>query len=343
MPKQPKHKPPSRDTIDALVRIVGAGARDPRRGGDGALSRGVARPLSRQGGARAQARRHRRSLLDPQARQRDQDGDRAARRQYRPRRRSDPVRKRTRGGRLARAAQSRARHRPRLEHVDGRGGAYARASASRRRERGPAVPFEPCLGGKRANRRRARDQCRRHGGSRLWQRAGACARTRSRACRRRGVERAQILAQGQFGLRPQGPHRRVGGDARHHHGRGAPPLPQGRREGHLHGGLGRARNGARLFRARLGAGRPRPHRLRDPAAHRGRVRAAPRHGSARSLPLPPSMVRAVRAHDPARRRRACAARRIRSCQGPRSGRDRGCRRRNIARRRARRCGGCASS
>ena len=67
------------------------------------------------------------------------------------------------------------------------------------------------------------------------------------------VERAQVAAQGQFGLRPQGPVHRLGRDARHHHRGGAAPVPQARREGDLHGGLERARNRARLLRPRAGA------------------------------------------------------------------------------------------
>ena len=64
------------------------------------------------------------------------------------------------------------------------------------------------------------------------------------------VERPQVAAQGQFRLRPQGPDHRLGGDARHHHRGGAAPVPEGRREGDLHGGLERARDRARLLRAR---------------------------------------------------------------------------------------------
>ena len=59
MTREPSHKPPSQETIEAFVRIVGEAARHPRRRRHGALSRRMARPLSRQGGARAQARRDR--------------------------------------------------------------------------------------------------------------------------------------------------------------------------------------------------------------------------------------------------------------------------------------------
>ncbi len=92
MTREPSHKPPSQETIDALVRIVGedhairdADAMAPylvewrdRYRGKAAL---VLKP-----GETEEVSCH------PQARQRDAHGDRAARRQYRAGRRADPVR-----------------------------------------------------------------------------------------------------------------------------------------------------------------------------------------------------------------------------------------------------------
>ena len=89
-------KRPSEETLDALVAHRRRASRDPRSSRHGALSRGVARPLCRQGCARAEAWLDGRSCGDPEARQRDAHGDRAARRQYRSRRRADPVRERQR-------------------------------------------------------------------------------------------------------------------------------------------------------------------------------------------------------------------------------------------------------
>ena len=87
-------KPPRPRPLDALVRIVGEehAIRDAAR--DGALSRRMARPLSRQGGASAEAGLDARGLGDPGARQRTRHGHRAARRQYRLGRRTNSLRER---------------------------------------------------------------------------------------------------------------------------------------------------------------------------------------------------------------------------------------------------------
>ena len=117
------------------------------------------------------------------------------------------------------------------------------------------------------------------------------ARARSRAGRWQRVERAESPAQGQFGLRPQGPVHRLGGHARHHHRCGAPSLPQARRAGDLHGRSLSARSRTRLLRPRAGAGRAGADRVRDHAAHRARLRARAREPTCaiRSPRLTPGM------------------------------------------------------
>ena len=84
------------------------------------------------------------------------------------------------------------------------------------------------LGGLGADRRRARDQCRRQQHGALRQCARSRARARSRACRRAGVERAAAAAQGQYRLLPAPAVRRQRGHARHHHRRGAEALSRSR-------------------------------------------------------------------------------------------------------------------
>ena len=67
------------------------------------------------------------------------------------------------------------------------------------------------------------------------------------------VERAQVAAQGQFGLRPQGPVHRLRRHARHHHRCRAATLSQACRAGDLHDRPVAARGCARLLRPRAGA------------------------------------------------------------------------------------------
>ena len=76
------------------------------------------------------------------------------------------------------------------------------------------------------DRREPGDECGRNRGSALWQRPRPRAGARSRARRRAHLERAERLAEGQHGLRPQEPVHRFGGNARHHYGGRAQTLPE---------------------------------------------------------------------------------------------------------------------
>ena len=140
-------------------------------------------------------------------------------------------------------------------------------AARRRRARLPAAAVD-LLGRHRADRRRARGQCRRQQHRPLRQRPRPRARAGSRAAGRHDLERPAPAAQGQHRLLPAPVVRRVRGHARHHHRRGAETgaAAKGNRRGVLR---------RRIARGRADAVRPLP------GARRGldqRVRADVRPG-----------------------------------------------------------------
>ena len=66
----------------------------------------------------------------------------------------------------------------------------------------PALSAAAAVGGQLHHRRQSLDQCRRHRRARLWHRALACARPRSRAGRRPRAQQPQQAQEGQHRLRP---------------------------------------------------------------------------------------------------------------------------------------------
>ena len=186
---------PSQDTLDALVRIVGEeqAIRDARR--HGPLSHRMAGPLFRQGRARAEARddtqevaaileraHATRTAIVPQGGNTGLVGGQI------------PFETRARGsGQLGAGSSMCATSTLSGNTMTVEAGLVLAHAQQRGGQRRAAVPLEPRLGGKLPDRRRARHQCRRHGRARLWQRARPHPWARSRACRRRGVGRAQRL------------------------------------------------------------------------------------------------------------------------------------------------------
>ena len=165
---------------------------------------------------------------------------------------------------------------------------------------------------------------------------------RSGAAGRRGVGRAQGLAQGQYRLRPEAALHRRRGHARHHHRGDAQALPAAAR--------GRDRvPGPRPRRGRDGALRPRPrrdrrsaHRLRADPAHRPRDRDGAYPGRARSAGRAHPLVRAAWRCRRARTAAGCAQTlEAFLARSDRGGPDRGRHHRRRARRRRASCGASA--
>ena len=212
---------PDTALLDAIRRCGGrARAADRRRRYRG-LRRGLAPAVSGPYAGGDPSRQHRRAGASGAAVRRGAGADRAAGRQHIDGRWRDAGRgwQRVRAEHVA--ADAGARHRSARSDHDDRGRRHAEGGADCGSGGGVSAAAVDLVGGQRADRRRAGDQCRRQQHRALWQCARSGAGAGSGAAGRHGVERAAPAAQGQHRLLPASVVRRFGGDAWHHHRGGA--------------------------------------------------------------------------------------------------------------------------
>ena len=185
------------------------------------LYRGLAASLSRQHPGGDSPRQHRGTGRRGPPVRRGACADRAAGRQHVDGRRCHAV-----GGRQRIRAEpvphdAHPRHRSDRPDHDHRSRRHAEGGTDCRGRCGVPAAAVDLVGGHRADRRRSRRQRRRQQHRALRQRARPGARAGGGAAGRLGVERPAPAAQGQHRLLPAPALRRLGGNARHHHRRGA--------------------------------------------------------------------------------------------------------------------------
>ena len=192
----------------------------------------MARQISGDVVAAAEAGQHRNGFQNPFHLQRNPDRHCAARRQHRPCRRANPVQQRNHPQPVALEPHPR-RGCLRHEH-DRRSRRHARRRSGRGGENGSPLSTQHRLGRFRHHRRQCLHQCRRRTCPALWQYPRSGSRRRSSSRRRPCAGHAAHPAQGQHGLRPQAPFHWRGRNPRHRHRGGTEALSA----------TGRARHGA---------------------------------------------------------------------------------------------------